>query len=219
MMAFRTVKTALQTLLDANAAGRFSVEGFQRQSHDAEGLVGTGRHVTVFYRSGAFEKSRSGWLQGPFKHAITFQVELKLAAPASADLTVLDPRVQATPQERMSALSAMSSAAANADDQWDELAEYVWGILIDPRNADTLGGVNIEDRWISNVSKENPSPLGEYVILSGTMDYTCTVVETPAGETPVTAGAGAVDVTLQETADPTGAPLDPAAQGAKAGGP
>lgn len=214
-MAFRTLKAALETLLDANANGLYSVEGFQRQSHDAEGLVGYGRHVTVFYRQGQFDKARSGWLQGPFKHAVTYQVELKLAAPAHADLTALDPRVPATPQERMSALAAMAPAAKVADDQWDELADLIWNILIAPANADTLGGVNIEDRWIANVQKEMPAPLGEYVLLAGTMDYTCTVIETPPGDSGIPAAANAIDTTLTGTADQTGAAVDPALQGAK----
>jgi hypothetical protein len=213
-MLFRTVKDGLNTLLADNAGGRFSVEGFQRQSHAAEEMVGQKRHVTVFYRSGQFDKSKSGWHAGPFKHAATFQVELTLAAPAYADLSALTSG-NATPQQLMSALSAMQPAAKAADDLWDELGDFIWQILMDPRNSDAMGGVPISDRWISNISKESPAPMGEYVLLGGTMDYTCTVTETVSGEIAVTGSLKTIDTDLQETTDPTGAPLDPAAQGAR----
>jgi hypothetical protein len=215
MMAFRTVKSALETLLDSSAAGRYSVEGFHRQSHSAEEILSEKRHVSVFYRQGSFEKTRSGMYQGPFKHAAVFPIELKLAAPALADLTVLDPRVQATSQQRMSALSAMISAAKNADDLWDEVMDIVWNILMAPSNSDFIGGINIEDRWIGSAQKENPSPLGEYVILTGTMEYGCTINELPAGDVGVPAGTGAVDVAIDGTADITGVTTDSAKQGAR----
>jgi hypothetical protein len=209
-----TIRNGLLALLAANSAGRFSVEGFQRQSHAADELEGNLRHVTVFYRGGQFDKSKSGWVAGPFKHAMTFQVELTLAAKATADLSALsDPN--ATAQQLMSALAASISASAQADTLWDELAGIIWGILMAPANVDAMGGVTIEDRWVANIQKENPPPQGEMVILSGTMDYTCTVVETVIGDAGVPAGANAVDTTLQGTADLSGAPLDPAAQGAK----
>jgi hypothetical protein len=215
-MLFRTVKDGLNTLLADNAGGRFSVEGFQRQSHAAEEMVGQKRHVTVFYRSGQFDKSKSGWHAGPFKHAATYQVELTLAAPASADLSALT-SANATPQQLMSALSAMQPAAKAADDLWDELGEYIYQILMDPRNSDTMGGVPISDRWISNISKESPAPMGEYVLLGGTMDYTCTLTETPSGETGTPAGANAMDIDLTVTT-PAGTAADSAKAGAKAGG-
>lgn len=213
-MAFRTIKAALSSLLAANAAGRFFVEGFQRQSHAAEEMVGTHRHVTVFYRSGQLPKGSSGWLAGPYKHAMTFQIELILSAPATVDLRVLQ-NPGATPQELMSALAAQQAAARNADAQWDELADFVWNILMDARNASLgLTTLGIADRWVGNVQKENPAPMGEYVLLSGTMDYTCTAVERAAGAVGIPAGT-AVDVTLTETADITGAATDSAAQGAR----
>jgi hypothetical protein len=214
-MAFELVRDALAATLAANAVDRFSVDTFQRQSHAAEELVGKHRHVSVYYRQGNFEKGRSGWLQGPFKHAVTLSVELLLAAPASMDLNIMNDKT-ATPTQLMSALAASREAAEVANLAWDELARMLWQILISPLN-DSLGLTTmvIEDRWISNVQKEHPAPMGEYVLLSGTMDYTCTIVETAVGDLGVPAGAGAFDTTLQETTDLTGAPLDPAAQGAR----
>ncbi len=209
------VKNAILALLNANAASRFTVEGYQRQTHAAEELVGNLRHVSVFYRQGAFDKTASGWEQGPFKHGMTFAVELVLAAASSSDLSALN-NPTATPQQRISALAASIEAAAAADALWDELAGIIWGILMDPVN-DNLGltTIGIADRWIASLSKSAPPTEGEFVLLAGTMDYTCTVNETPAGVTPVPAGVAAVDVTLNETADITGAAYDSAQQGAK----
>jgi len=204
------IRTAILSVLDAAAAGRFTVEGFQRQSHAAEEL--TLRHVTVFYRQGQFDKSRSGWVQGPFRHNMTFSVELALAAPARMDLTIINDDT-ATPQTRMSALAASIEAAANADALWDELAGIIWDILIDPRNLSL--GLPISDRWIPSIRKENPAPRGEFVLLTGSMDYTCEGVETPSGETGI-AGAG-IDLTQDQTADITGSAIDSAEQGAKVG--
>jgi hypothetical protein len=216
-MAFRTIKAALETTLVANAAARFSFEGFQRQSHTASELTGTNRHVSVYYRQGQFEKGRSGMWAGPFHHAMTFAVELVLAAPASMDLRVIDDP-NASPQALMSALAASQEAAKVADQQWDELADIVWQILMDARNESLgLTTMVIEDRWISNVQKAEIAKMGEYVLLTGTMDYTCNAVESVTGETALPGSLLAVDSTLTETTDLTGAPLDPAAQGAKVG--
>ena len=218
------VKSAILALLAANSGAHFTVEGYQRQSHAAEEIAGQLRHVTVYYRSGAFDKAKSGWVAGPFKHAMTFAVELVLAAASTTDLSALT-SPSASAQARMTALSASLTAAANADALWDELSGLVWNILVDPVNMQLgLTSPVIADRWISNIQKSSPPPQGEFVLISGTMDYTCTVVEQVVGATPVTAGANAIDVTLNETIDqtfvgsgtaPDNAKLDPAKQGAK----
>src|SRR5208282_5353987 len=99
MMLFRAVKAAIENTLQLNANGQFTVEGYQRQSHAAEEILGTLRHVSVFYSRGAFDKARSGWSAGPFKHAMTFSVQLELSAQASMDLSSLSPGSTATASE------------------------------------------------------------------------------------------------------------------------
>ena len=202
------VREALKSILGAAAGGRYTVEGFQRQAHGAEEIVGNLRHVTVFYRQGAFDRSRSGWLQGPFQHGMTFAVQLQLAAPAKIDVASIENAQSA--QEFMSALGGMEEAAANADALWDELSGIVYGILMSPLNM--IPGT--ADRWISSIQKDNPAPRGEYVLLTGTMDYTCTGPETVTGAVGVAPTEG-VDIDLQATADITGATVDPAKAGAK----
>ncbi len=206
MMLFEQVKAALIQLLGAQAAGRYAVDGYRGQSRGAEAISGNLRHVTAYYRSGQFDKARSGWLQGPHRHAMTFAVELTLAAAARVDLSVLDDP-EATPQARMSALAASLEAAANADSLWDELAGILWNILMDPRNAEP-GGLAVAERWVGSLQKDNPAPKGEFVLLSGSMDYTCSGVERPAGEAGVEAAS--IDVSL-ETSPPGGTPADAAA--------
>jgi len=207
------VKTALVDLLGSSAAGRYVVEGYQKQTYGAEAISGQLRHVAVYYSGGQFDKARSGWMQGPFRHAMSFRVELVLAAAARMDLAILDDP-GATAQARQSALAASFEAAAAADTLWDELAGLIWMSLMDPRNA-YLGGLAIAERWIGSIQKDNPSPRGEFVLLSGSMEYTCSGIETPSGESGV--AMQAIDVSLEETADLTGAGMDSAKQGAKVG--
>jgi hypothetical protein len=217
MMQFRVIKTAISNLLGAQAAGRYTVEGYQRQSHSAEEILGNLRHVTVYYVSGAFPEGESALEQGPYDHEMTFRVELLLSAAATADLTALGDQ-NATAAQYAAALAASLPASANADSLFDELVDIVWTILIDTPNRDLgLPQYTIEKRWIRNIQKEHPLPRGEYMVLAGTMDYVCRSVErTPAlGVQLVPAGAHALDASIGETADITGATQDPALQGVK----
>lgn len=215
------IKARLIALLGASAGSAFTLEGYQRQSHSAETMVMP--HVTVFWKSTDFPREGSGWQAGPFRASITFAVELKIAAPAKADLSVLESS-GATASQLMAALSAMEAAAANADDMFDTAAGTLWSILMDPVNSQLSNGgtpLAMANRWVANARKEQPVPRGEYVILSGSLDYTCTGTETITSVvgTPATAG---IDIALQETADQTydgsagqSGKLDTAQQGAK----
>ena len=60
MMLFRTFKAGLVTLLGAQAAGRYNVEGYQRQRHAAEEFLNNLRHVEVIYNSGEFDEPTDG---------------------------------------------------------------------------------------------------------------------------------------------------------------
>lgn len=215
MMQFRTIKGALTNLLGAQAAGRYTVEGYQRQSHSADEILNNLRHVTVYYVSGAFPEEGSGLEEGPFDHEMTFRVEIMLSADAKADMAALD-NANATGAQYAAALAASLPASANADALFDELVEILWQILIDPTNRDLgLSQYTIEKRWIRNVQKEHPLPRGSYMVLAGTMDYVCRAIERTTGVVGVPAGKNALDASIGETADPTGATTDPALQGVK----
>jgi hypothetical protein len=212
-MQFRTIKTALTNLLGAQAAGRYTVEGFQRQSHSAEEILGNLRHVTVYYHTGNFPEDALE--QGPFDHEMTFHVGLLLSADSKADLsTLLNPN--ATSGQYAAALAASLPASANADSLFDELVDIVWNILIDTPNRDLgLPQFTIEKRGIRRIAKEAIVFRGEYVVIGGTMDYVCRIIERAPGVAPTPAGGHALDATINETADVTGATQDPAQQGVK----
>jgi hypothetical protein len=216
MMTFRSVPPALTATLGAAAASRFTVEGYDKQSHAVEELLNNLRHVTVLYSGGQMQRGASGWVSGPIQHECTFPVELLVAADAKADLTILnDPT--STALEYTSALAAMQPAAKRANDNWDELFDLVWNILMAPANlALGLAAGVVANRWCGNPQKVKPFSRGKYVLVSGNFDYSCNVQEYPTGVTPVPAGAGAVDTTIIATADVSGATVDTAKQGAQA---
>ena len=210
-MQFQTVKTALAALLAANAASLgYSIVGYQAQSHGAEEIANYQRHVEVYYGSGTFPRDKSS-IVGPFAHEVTYKVSLIISGTARADLSVLESPT-ATDAQRASALEASLAAADFADRLWDDLAAKVWNLLMMPANR-SLGldtGV-VSDRYISNLKKNSPSRQGSFVILDGTMDYTCRVIETPTGETPVPGTTIEAGIIL--TSDKTGTVLDSALQG------
>ena len=212
-MIFQIVQAALTDLLGNASAGRYTVEGYQRQSHAADELVGDLRHVTVYYKRGEFPKGSSGWLQGPIKHRMTFAVEMILSAPSTVDLALLQSS-DATAEQRQTALLASLEATAVADAAWNELVALVWNNLMDPRNA-FLGladGV-IGNRWVDNVVKHEVAPRGEFVVLSGAMDYTCECIEVASGETGIPFKSIDLGFTISGDVSATG--TDPAAVGAR----
>jgi hypothetical protein len=214
MMTFRTIPPALLVTLGAAAASRFTVEGYDKQSHAVEELLNDLRHVTVLYSSGQMQRAASAWVSGPVQHECTFPVELLVAADAKADLTVLNDTTS-TALEYTSALAAMQPAAKRANDNWDELFDLVWNILMAPANmALGLAAGVVANRWCGNPQKAKPFSRGKYILVSGTFDYTCTVQEYPTGVVGV--AGESVDLSMTVTADLEGTTSDPAKQGAEA---
>lgn len=199
------VREALLTLLASEAAGRYTVSGYQKQSQGAEAVSDDLRMVTAYYKTGQFPKGSSGWSQGPHRHEMTFAVELLLSASANMDLSIIENEA-ASAVARQAALSASIEAGKKADELWDELAGIIWDILMDPRNQDL--GVGVQERWVSGMQKDNVVPHGEFVVLSGTIDYTCRATEIPSGETGV--AVASIDASLK-AANPSGEPVDAAA--------
>jgi hypothetical protein len=77
----------------------------------------------------------------------------------------------------------MSESANNCDALYDELVRLVYQIIMDTRHQ-TLGlpKGTISDTWISRIQKNRPLDKGEFVLLTGNMDFTCTVSEDLKGE-------------------------------------
>lgn len=198
MMAFRTLKDSITTLLGNAEAGRYTTVGFQRQS-SAGDEINTNRRVTVYYQSGEFPKS-SGRNTGTVQHDISFTIELSVAAAASVDLSVLE-NPDSTQSQNATALSALQEAAKLADDEWDELLDIIYQVLMDARNVYLgLSQGDVANRWIRDARKDNPVPRGEFVLLTGRMSLDARVAEEIVGDTGV-AGV-AYDVTLEQDGDP-----------------
>lgn len=193
MMLFRTIKQAIVDTLSAAAAGRYVVIGEQRQVSGANELEN--KFVRVFYDSGQFTLSASSSYGRKISHDITFQVELSVGAKSLVDLTILN-NENSTALQLSAALLAFKNAAALADEKIDELFDNVFQVIMDARNCDFgLTAKTVTGRWIQSYQKDKPLPEGEYVILTGAFQITCSVNEEITGETGI-AGT-AFDVTMQ----------------------
>lgn len=178
MMMFRTVKSAILSVLGDAAADRYRVIGYQKQSKSA---VADNNLVQVYYSEGAFQKS-GGRYHGEKSHDITIDIDIMVCAKARADLAVLESET-ATEHQRAAALAAVKNAAELADSGADELIEIIYQILMDARN-DGLGldkGV-IASRWIDRIQKDTTIEHGGLVVKTANMKYTCRVSEAVAGD-------------------------------------
>jgi len=176
-MKFRTVKAALIAILGAaEGTGKYKTIGFQRQEKAAEEFLGDNRLVEAFFINSNFEE-RKGRRNGPINNDVTIAIQLTVSAPAKVDLAVInDPG--STALEVQTAMAALKEASNIVDDSIDELYDNVFQIIMDAENL-TLGlakGV-VANRWISSMNKNDVNPRGELVVITGIMDFTCSVSE------------------------------------------
>jgi hypothetical protein len=200
MMIFRQVKTALTALLAGAAQGRFTVIGNQEQAQGADQVSESLRSVQVFYRRGDFPKS-GGSQNGPTKHDMTFALELTLGQPAKIDLvTINDP--SSTPTQLSTAIANSKRAHDLADQSFDEFADLIYQILMDARNQDLgLADYTISNRWVGNVEKDDPVVRGQYVVISGGAQLTCSTTEAVDGDPGVEVTDPILDVTVDIDGD------------------
>lgn len=183
-MMFQTIKSRIVSILGDNAGGLFRVAGYQPQREGATNTKLSSRVVRVFFESGEFPENASS-RQGPVKHNMTFGVIMAVSAPAKGDLTTLeDPTSSAA--EKAAALAGFQEAADLADEQLDDLAYRVYQIMMDNRyqfmgDGDTLADLQVADRWISRIEKDDPSPRGDLVSLTGSFEFTISAIETIDG--------------------------------------
>lgn len=186
-MNFRTIKASLITILGNAAAGRYRTIGYQRQAQTAEENLDTSRSVQVFYQSGDFPESAAA-MSGPVMHGITFAVQMTVATAAKADLTVID-NPGSTEQDLADAINAMQNAQQLADDSMDELIEILYQELMDNENIDIgLDTGIVTSRWVGDVQKNKPLERGEYIVLTGSIKFTCKTDEQLVGDAGSTAG-------------------------------
>jgi hypothetical protein len=187
MMNFRTVNQAIIDTLGAAAAGRFQVVGYQRQVKSAQEVKNSGRMVQSYYAAGDFPKS-AGRQTGPTQHNMVFSIGLTVSAPARLDLAAINNPASSAVQVG-AALAALQEAADSADLLLDELAEYVYQILMDGRNFDLgLPVGTVSKRWVNSIRKDTPAPEGALVVLTGTVEFSCNTVEDILGDTGTVGG-------------------------------
>ena len=189
MMKFRKIKLSItDNVLGPAEDGRYRTIGYQKQNTDVEDVLGNNRTVQVFFSSSNFPKNASG-LQGPFKHEVSYRIELAVAEDSAVNLTALKDE-NATDADREKAWKSFIEAGDAADDSFDELVEIVFQVLMDARNVDL--GMSIgdaPDRWVGQIRKDDPEPTGEYVMLTGAMMLTCSPSEEAYGDPGVTSAA------------------------------
>lgn len=181
MMTFRTVKTAIQDLLDSQAAGRFRVIGKRVMSKSADEIKDNDRLVQVYFSDGNFPKS-SGRMHGSKTHDITIEIDLSASAGATGDLSILDDPL-ATAIQKAGAIAAIREASETADEKIDELIDAVYNILMDARYEGLLlPKGTISSRWIDRIQKDTLLERGEFVVKTANMKYTCRVQEYVSGD-------------------------------------
>jgi hypothetical protein len=192
-MQFRAVKAAIVSTLGAAEAGRFRTIGYQSQSQAAESIKGSLRSVRVYYNSGAFPKN-SGSITGPNQHEVTFNIELAVSEPASADLAVLENDASTEPA-KAAALLAAREADDLADESFDELADIVYQILMDARNFEFGLDNQVANRWVGSINKDSIGRQGGLITVTGSISLTLRVAEDIVGDPGV--GLDGVDSTIR----------------------
>ena len=200
MMNFRVIKASIiNNVLGPAEAGRYRTIGYQKQTTDVEDVLDNDRSVQLFYSSSDFPKKGSG-LQGPFKHEISYRLELAVSKEAVVDLAVLNNPVS-TPAERAAVLNALQEAGDLADESFDELVDIIYQVFMDADNLELGLDIGVAaDRWIGQVRKDEPEPTGELVLLTGTMVLTCAASEEAAGD-PGVSGAKIIDTVIDIDGD------------------
>ncbi len=200
-MVFRQVKSYLVAQLEAEAAGRYQVAGYQKQVISADDVKDALRLVQVFWERTDFPAASYRQSETRTTEA-TFRIRLITAAGAEIDLVTLNSDASTSAQKK-AALLAISNAAARADDSFDELAEIVYQIIEDAtrRKLGTSGGI-VSNRRLSSIDKDEIEEQGDLVVLTGSAVLTVRLEESITGgtTTPLTT----IDLTLTQEGDDVG---------------
>jgi hypothetical protein len=181
-MAFRTVKTAIEGLLEAGAvAGGYRVAGSQTDKQAANQVKDSLRVVRVYYSEGNFPRSASSRNVSEI-HDCKFNIELTTAKAATVDLSVLDDP-NANNGQRAAVLDAAIDAAIRADDDIDQFIDVVNAILMSAANRNLgFSRGDVANTWIENISKGAPTPQGELMAITASMPFSCRVSEAIGGD-------------------------------------
>lgn len=187
MMNFRKVKDSIENILRFHEANRYITSAFQRQSMSAVEFLDNKRTVHILHFNSEFPKNASS-LSGPVQNDAIYNLNLKVSKAAEGDVSaIINPT--ATQQEIETALANFSEASQLAENSINEFIDIIYQVLMDARNYD-LGmekGI-VSNRWIDRADKDDPLPVGEYVILTAQLQLSCRIVEIVEGDTGIPGG-------------------------------
>jgi len=178
MKAAAELKKSIETLLEQNAAGRYAVITPGNRKSDAEDIFQKPR-VTVFYSEGSFDKRKSS-VNSPYHHDCTFNVWIRVGAKAKVDLAVLQ-NPASTPEQYAAALAGSDSASVLVDEKADKLLAVLYDVIMSPVNRN-LGTDYVTSRWITQIKKNNPEPMGAIVTETAFLTLTAQCEEEVSGE-------------------------------------
>jgi len=192
------VITALNTvvaMLGDQAAGRFTVIGYQRQKKPAVTRIDDVL-VQLWIESADIDWSRSS-RNGPKEHEARIKVQFTVAQPASGDVaTLLNPA--SSDAQRAAALAGITAADINTSTAVAAAWSAVFEILDDARN-DTFGLPKgaISDKSFSNFRQDTLPSQGGLAINTATASLEFRVKETQLGDSGTTPDPAIYDITLQ----------------------
>ena len=158
------LKESIEDLLAEYANGRFTVVSPRRKSDAASIFVMP--QVTIYYSEGSFDKSKSS-VNSPYHHDVTFRIYATVAAKATVNLAVLQ-NPAASSKEYSEALADAGNASVLVDEKTDELLSLLYDIIMRPEHR-SLGADYIPSRWVSQIKKFNPEPMGAIVTETATV--------------------------------------------------
>jgi hypothetical protein len=186
---------AVISMLSAQAAGRFTVIGFQRQTKPAKTKIDNVL-VQCWINSANIDWSRCS-RNGPKEHEVGIKIQFTVAQPASGDIATLTSSLSNDTQ-RATALANLTAA-----DQETSAALYaawsaVFEILDDARNQ-TFGFAKgaISDKSFSNFNQDEPPSRGGLAVNTATATLDFRVKEAQLGDSGYTPDPAIYDNTLQ----------------------
>ena len=193
-MNFRVVKDAITNLLGTKASGRYRTIGHQERSQAASEVKNNNRSVQAYFSSGDLPKS-GGAARGPFKHNVTYRIDLTVSMSAKGDLATIN-NPSSTPAQLQTALANIQEASAGADASLDELYDIVFNVLMDAEEIDFNLPFPLANRWIGNLDKHEPMERGSLFVITGAMQLTCSVTEYVTGNVGVDVADPIYDTTI-----------------------
>jgi hypothetical protein len=181
MMQFRVIKQAIIDTLIAGEVGKYKTYASQKQTKGASENLEIPR-VVCFYESGDFPKS-GGRSQTNRKHNASYRIEITVILQPEVDLSVLN-NPASTPAQMQAALAAMPILSDEADARLDEAFDDVYQVIQAANVYDF--GLNVGDAvdsWITQMQKGDPTPRGEFFIITGHMRLEVSMDEEITGDT------------------------------------